>query len=112
MLRVSFLVLLGYGGLLYLTYWGFVTTPTGFIPSQDMGYLLTNVQLPDSASTERTHAVMDKIEMIAKNTPGVRHSQAMTGQSLLLSANGSNFGSMFVILDSFEKRRHPIHVKT
>ena len=34
---------------------GFMSTPKGFIPSQDMGYLLVNVQLPDSASLERTH---------------------------------------------------------
>ena len=45
-----------YGGLLYLTYFGFDDTPTGFIPAQDKGYLLVNVQLPDSASVERTEA--------------------------------------------------------
>ena len=67
-----------------------------------MGYLLVNVQLPDSASLERTKEVMDKCERIAKTTPGIKHTQAMTGQSLLLSANGSNFGSMFCILDPFD----------
>ncbi len=67
-------MLVVYGGLLYLTYWGFKHTPTGFIPSQDMGYLLVNVQLPDSASLERTQAVMDKVERIAKTIPGVRHT--------------------------------------
>ena len=105
MLRVSLLVLLAYGGLLYATYWGFTHTPAGFIPSQDMGYLLINVQLPDSTSLERTQATMNKVERIAKTIPGVRHSQTMAGQSMLLSANGSNFGSMFLILDSFEDRR-------
>ena len=110
LLRVSVLVLLAYGGLLYLTYDGFRKTPTGFIPSQDMGYLLVNVQLPDSASAERTNAVMDKIATIAKETPGVKHTQTMGGMSFLLSANGSNFGSMFVILDDFDKRLKP-HLK-
>ena len=46
--------MLVYGGLLALTYWQFNHTPTGFIPQQDKGYLLLNVQLPDSASVERT----------------------------------------------------------
>ena len=50
MLRGFVLVLLLYGGVLGLTYWGFLHTPRGFIPSQDMGYLLVNIQLPDSAS--------------------------------------------------------------
>ncbi len=43
-------MLVAYGGLLYLTYDTLTTTPTGFIPPQDKGYLLVNVQLPDSAS--------------------------------------------------------------
>jgi multidrug efflux pump subunit AcrB len=45
--------LLMYVGLLYLTYHTMTTAPTGFIPEQDQGYLLVNVQLPDSASRER-----------------------------------------------------------
>jgi multidrug efflux pump subunit AcrB len=108
MLRVSVLVILVYVGLVGLTYYGFISTPNGFIPSQDMGYLLINVQLPDSTSTERTQALMTQIEKMAKRTPGIKHTQAMTGQSMLLSANGSNFGSMFTILDDFSKRPNPV----
>ena len=73
-----------------------------------MGYLLVNVQLPDSASLERTRRRMDQIEKIARTVPGIRFTQAMTGQSLLLSANGSNFGSMFFILDEYEERPDPV----
>src|SRR5207237_368936 len=50
LVRVSLLGLLLYGGLLYLTYHNLTTAPRGFIPEQDQGYLLVNVQLPDSAS--------------------------------------------------------------
>ncbi len=56
LLRVSALVLVVYGGLLLLTYWSFKTTPKGFIPTQDMGYLMVAVQLPDAASVERCRA--------------------------------------------------------
>ena len=61
-LRLSVVVVLVYAGLLGLTYWEFTTTPTGFIPQQDKGYLILNVQLPDSASSERTKKVMAQIE--------------------------------------------------
>ncbi len=65
LLRVSVLVLLVYAGLLYLTVWSFGKMPTGFIPNQDQGFLLVVVQLPDSASLERTEEVMARADKIA-----------------------------------------------
>ena len=56
LLRVSAVVLLAYGGLLVLTCRVFQNAPTGFIPQQDQGRLIVSIQLPDSASLERTQA--------------------------------------------------------
>ena len=58
LLRGSVLVVLAYAGLLVLTYFQFTLAPTGFVPQQDKGYLLLNVQLPDSAAADRTQKVM------------------------------------------------------
>ena len=107
LLRLSVLVLVVYGGLLGLTMWGFGQLPRGFIPSQDMGYLLMGVQLPDSASDERTRAVMDQAQEIVLKTKGISHGSAFAGQSFVLGASGSNFGTMFVLLDTFDKRTTP-----
>ncbi len=107
LLKGSAVVLVVYGGLLLLTVWGLRSLPTGFIPAQDMGYLLVNVQLPDSASAERTQAVMARAERIAMELPGVKHVLAVSGESFLLAAYGSNFGSMFVVLDTFDNRQEP-----
>ncbi len=85
----------------------FTGTPRGFIPSQDMGYLLVNVQLPDSASLERTQKVLDRINTIGHEVPGVNATVGISGQSLLLNAFGSNFGTMFMTLDGFDKRNSP-----
>ena len=103
-LRVSPIVLLLYGGLLGLTGWQLATAPTGFIPEQDKGYLLLNVQLPDAASVERTERLMARIEQIARDTPGVEHTVGVTGQSLILNANAPNLGSMYVLLKPFSQR--------
>jgi multidrug efflux pump len=103
-LRLSTIVLMLYGGLLVLTYWQFTHAPTGFVPQQDKGYLLLNVQLPDSASVERTQRVMARIETLALGTPGVEHTVGVSGQSLLLNANAPNLGSMYVMLKEFSKR--------
>jgi multidrug efflux pump len=105
LLRTSLITLVVYCGLLYLTYRGFTLVPTGFIPDQDKGYLLVNVQLPDGAAVERTQEVMKRIERMARKTPGVAHTVAISGQSLLLGANAPNFGSMYVMLDEFHNRR-------
>ena len=70
------MVLLVYGGLLAFTWWEFTNAPTGFIPEQDKGYLLLNVQLPDSASVERTGKVMAQIESIARAQPASRTRSA------------------------------------
>src|SRR5262249_10929936 len=102
--RGSGLALLGYRARPVVTHLGFVNTPRGFIPAQDMGYLLVNVQLPDSASMERTDRVMREIEAVALKTPGVKNTVAVAGQSLLLNANAPNFGAMFVMLDDFPNR--------
>ena len=107
MLRISALVLVLYGGLLVLTYWQFNHAPTGFVPQQDKGYLLLNVQLPDSASVERTQRVMARIETLARETPGVEHTVGVSGQSLLLNANAPNLGSMYIMLKEFSHRRGP-----
>jgi len=94
-----------YAGLLYWTYYGMTHTPTGFIPAQDKGYLLVDLRLPDSASVERTGQTLSQFEKIVKEIPGVEHTIGVTGQSFVQNAVGSNFGSMFIILDPFHDRK-------
>jgi hydrophobe/amphiphile efflux-1 (HAE1) family protein len=104
-LRLVPVALLVYVGLLAATGWLFSWYPVGFIPLQDQGWLLVNVQLPDSSSVQRTQEVMTQLQKIALNTEGVAHTVSVSGMSILLTSNSSNFGSMFVILDGFDKRK-------
>jgi multidrug efflux pump len=106
-LRLSVIVLIIYVGLLGLTGYGFTRVPTGFVPIQDKGYLVANIQLPDSASLERTVDVTDAVEKIARETDGVAHTVAIPGTSFVLNANSSNYANIFIILDPFHKRRGP-----
>ncbi len=106
-LRGSLLVILAYGGLLYLTYETLTTTPTGFITAQDKGYLLVNVVLPDSASVERTEQEMRKLEAVARATPGVKHTVSVSGNSVMIGTNAPNFATLYVMLDDFPNRHAP-----
>ena len=112
-LRIAPLILAGYGGLLYLTYHTMTTTPTGFIPPQDKGYLLVNVQLPDAASLDRTNEQIKQLDQIARQIPGVKHTVTVSGQSVLLGASAPNFGTLYVMLDDFPNRLdHEKHADT
>jgi multidrug efflux pump len=107
LLRASALALLVYAGLLVLTGWVFQAAPTGFVPAQDQGRIICNIQLPDSASLQRTQEAMAKIEAIARHERGVAHTVTISGISFVLQADSPNFASMFVVLDPFEKRQSP-----
>jgi multidrug efflux pump len=106
-LRLSIIVLVLYVGLLGLTGFGFATSPTGFIPEQDQGYLVVNVVLPDAASVQRTRDTMDELEQIALETPGVKSTMAVAGYSAIFTCDSSNWGTIFVVLDDFEDRKTP-----
>jgi multidrug efflux pump len=104
LLRLSVAVLLVYVGLLGLTAQRVATAPAGFIPIQDQGYLLVNVQLPDSASVQRTNDILAQIDRISRRVPGTAHTVGVSGESFLTTTNGSNLGTMFVGLKPFEER--------
>jgi multidrug efflux pump len=106
-LRLSVIVLVVYVGLIGLTGFGFTHLPSGFIPSQDKGRLIINVQLPDSASLERTTEVVEKVEKIALETPGVAHTISNRGRSFVLNVVSSNLSSIFVPLKPFHERQNP-----
>ncbi len=104
-LRLSAIVLVLYVGLLGLTGFGMARIPSGFVPIQDKGYLIANVQLPDSASLERTVEAVAKVEKIALETPGVAHVVSIPGQSFVLNANSSNYAGVFIPLKPFHERK-------
>lgn len=104
LIRFSAVVLVLYVGLNGLNYAIFQSVPMGFIPSQDQGYLILNVQLPDAASFARTEEVVRKASQIAQETQGVKHVNAYAGYSILSGSTQSNAATMFARLDSFDNR--------
>ncbi|MGA0040154.1 MAG: efflux RND transporter permease subunit, partial [Pirellulales bacterium] len=105
LVRLAIVVMAVYVGLMGLTYVGFTSVPTGFIPEQDKGYLVVDCTLPEGASLQRTDPVVRELERLALETPGVAHVISVTGYSLISSVNQSNAGGMFVLLEPFAERR-------
>jgi multidrug efflux pump len=109
LIRLAVIVLVVYGGLLLLTYLGFRSVPGGFIPQQDQGYLVVNVELPEGASLERTEKVMERVANLCLETDGVGHTVQFAGYAILSRTNIPNYGGMYVALRPFEERKGRRH---
>lgn len=91
--------------LLGATVFGFVNSPTGFVPAEDKGALFVNVQLPDAASLSRTQTAMKKLVAMIEHQPGIESVTAISGYSILSGAAQSNSGTLFVVLDHWQDRK-------
>jgi hydrophobic/amphiphilic exporter-1 (mainly G- bacteria), HAE1 family len=98
---LALLALVGGG----LGVWRIARLPTAFIPTEDQGYLLLGVQLPDGASLQRTDAVMAKAAAIARATPGVDQAIEIAGISALdNNASLASAGAIYVVLKDWSQR--------
>jgi multidrug efflux pump len=100
LLRALAVVLLAYVGLIVMAGFEFARTPTGFIPEQDQGYLITVVQLPPGATLARTEKVVRQAADIILNTPGIEHVSPFAGLDATTFTIGSNSGTIFSGLPS------------
>ncbi|NVD98368.1 efflux RND transporter permease subunit [Massilia sp. BJB1822] len=91
-----FLAILGIVGYL------FARLPSSFLPNEDQGYIVTNVQLPPGASRSRAEAVLAKVDEYFRAQPGVARTIAVAGFSF--SGNGQNAGLVFVPLKDWSER--------
>jgi HAE1 family hydrophobic/amphiphilic exporter-1 len=88
------------GGLVFLG----KSLPTGFVPEEDQGYILANVQLPEAASLERTSRAAQQVEQIILNTPGVDSVTTVNGFSLITQSYASNTSFFFIWLKPWHDR--------
>jgi hydrophobic/amphiphilic exporter-1 (mainly G- bacteria), HAE1 family len=79
--------------------------PTSFLPDEDQGYLYINMQLPNSASLERTSAAAKQVEKVLADTPGVQYTTSVVGFSLLSYVRTSYNGFFWVSLKPWDDRK-------
>ena len=101
------LAVLAYLILVFLTWRLFAVYPQGFVPLQDQGYLVAAVELPDGASVQRTSEVLERVDALAHEVPGIADVFTVAGMSLVYNANAPHWGSLFLMLDEYENRRTP-----
>lgn len=87
-----------------VAFWGFVKWPTSYIPSEDMGYFMTSVQLPTSASLERTEKITDALAADIKELPQVKDVMTISGFSMMGGGAASNGATIMVMLEPWKER--------
>ena len=107
LVRVSILVLVLVAGIGLATGWLFKVTPTGFLPEEDQGAFMAEVQLPQGASVNRSLEVAKQVEEILMRDPAIAHVLAVPGYSIIDGVVQSN--SVFILgrLKPFEERQTP-----
>ena len=81
--------------------------PESFLPNEDQGYIIANVQLPPGATQERTRAVMEKVEGFMLAQPEVAQMVSVLGFSF--SGSGQNAALAFITLKPWDERPGPEH---
>ncbi|TYC65628.1 efflux RND transporter permease subunit [Stappia sp. BW2] len=81
--------------------------PQGFLPSEDQGYLMVDVQLPDGASLQRTETVTKQVVELASKTAGVEDIVIVNGYSILNGATSSNAALVIATMKNWEDRQAP-----
>jgi hydrophobe/amphiphile efflux-1 (HAE1) family protein len=103
-IRHSAVMLLLYVALIGSAGWLLATTPQGYIPAQDRGYVIISAQLPGAASLARTTEIVRQIEKIALDTPGIIRVAVFAGLSGATRTQSSNAAALFPVFEEPEKR--------
>ena len=99
---IAFAVILVFSGILYFL---MKTTPTGFVPDEDLGAIMADIALPPSASLERTAEIATEVEKIAQTIPEIETILKITGNGMI-SGSGSNYGMVIMKLKPWDERKN------
>ncbi|MBG7601849.1 MAG: multidrug efflux RND transporter permease subunit [Gammaproteobacteria bacterium] len=107
LVRRSALVMVLFVVFATATFWLFSKMPTGFVPIEDQGAFMIDIQLPEGASLNRTDGVVREAEAIVKQQPGVANVMSVAGYSILKQGVASNGALVIAVLDPWEERTAP-----
>jgi hydrophobe/amphiphile efflux-1 (HAE1) family protein len=109
-LRVWWLMLVIFAGLAIFSGWWYQKTPNGFLPTEDQGYMILAVQLPDGASLDRTREVVAQMNIVFqrwKDKGALDGWFVLGGFSMLDGTTAPNGATAFAALTDWSKRTTP-----
>ena len=105
LLRKTAVAIVMLAGFAVAGFWIGGKLPVSFVPDEDQGFFYINVQLPNSASLQRTEDVMAKLQKVAAGIPGVEHVTTISGFSLLSLVRASYSGFGFISMKEWGDRK-------
>lgn len=107
LIKIRYLVMLVFFGLLFCTYYLFTTIPSGFVPEEDKGALMVMFNLKPGSSIEKTSAVRRDFEDLILNIPGIKDLVIIDGYNILSGSLDSSAGAGFITLTPWDERTSP-----
>lgn len=107
LIKVRYLIVLVFIGLLVATWWVFKITPTGFVPEEDKGAFMVMFNLKPGTALSQTSIVRAEVEEILRGTDGIKDLVLIDGYNLLSSTLDSSAGAGFVSLTHWSERTAP-----
>jgi hydrophobe/amphiphile efflux-1 (HAE1) family protein len=107
LIRLRYLMIVVFAGLVFATYYLYTIIPSGFVPEEDKGAFLVMFNLKPGTSIERTTVVRKEFEKIILDTPGVRDLVIIDGYNILSGTLDGSSGAGFVSLTHWDEREDP-----
>ncbi len=107
LIKLRWLVVMAFAGLLVATWYIFSITPTGFVPEEDKGAFMAMINLKPGTAIERTVEVRKEVEKIILDIPGISNLIIIDGYNLLTATLDSSAGAGFITLDHWDERQAP-----
>ncbi|MCP4380862.1 MAG: multidrug efflux RND transporter permease subunit [Hyphomicrobiales bacterium] len=107
LIRIAALAMVAFLAVAALTAWMGTSIPTGFLPPEDRGAFFVDIRLPDGAALQRTAVVLDEVEAILEQTPGIADVITVGGFSILSGAIAPNAAFAIAVLDPWDERDTP-----
>ncbi len=93
-------IILGFSAFFYLL---MRSTPSSFVPEEDMGTIFVNISLPPASSMERVKTIADEVDSICRTVPQVGHTMRTLGSNYI-GGTGSAYGMVTVRLTPWDQR--------
>jgi HAE1 family hydrophobic/amphiphilic exporter-1 len=100
---IGFIILLICSAILYKV------LPTGFIPSEDQGFFMINIQLPEGASPPRTARIVDQVRRLCNKEKAITDVLSVSGYNMLASSGATNSALVIAILKPWSERKRADH---